>query len=160
MPDPGFHGSQLAFTTPIFVPQPDPLLGPLPITENMFMALEFDIQALNAFLNSGDFEALLGPQPAEYTALSPAQPVPSKRYPLLSDAIRDAWFSNLQEKDLESEAAQTGAPLDLRRKKNNGGQDLPRNIDEAWREKIKSDMVPKPFDIVGPLPSIEFLVSP
>lgn len=133
------------------------------------MSFDFDIQALNAFLTSGDFDVLLGTHSADPIALPPtqplllpAQPLHSKQFPLLSDAIQASWFTNLQEKDLEKEAAETGTALDTqfsRRPESQGEQNEAGNIDEAWRQKIKSNMIPKTFDILEPFPSIEFLVS-
>jgi hypothetical protein len=132
------------------------------------MSFDFDIQALNAFLTSGDFDALLGTHSADPIALPPtqplllpAQPLHSKQFPLLSDSIQASWFTNLREKDLEKEAAETGTALDThfsRRHESQGEQNEAGNIDEAWREKIKSNMIPKTFDILEPFPSIEFLV--
>jgi hypothetical protein len=168
-PDSGFPGHQLAFSTsPTFRHQPDPLLEPFSVTENMPMSFDFDIQALNAFLTSGDFDALLGTHAADPIAppptqplLLPAQPLHSKQFPLLSDAIQASWFTNLQEKDLEKEAVETDTALDMHTSRphdSNAKQNEGGNIDEAWREKIKSNMIPKTFDILGPFPSIEFLV--
>jgi hypothetical protein len=169
VPDSGFPGNQLAFSTsPTFPHQPDPLLDPFAVTENIPMSFGFDIQALNAFLTSGDFDALLGTHAADPIALPPTQPLllperplHSKQFPLLSDAIQASWFTNLQERDLEKEAVETGTALDMyssRQHESHGKQNEAGNIDEAWREKIKSNMIPKTFDILGPFPSIEFLV--
>ena len=167
VPDPGFPGGQLGFSTsPPFHHQPDPLLDPFATTEIIPMSFDFDIQALNAFLTSGDFDALLGTHAADpidaQALLPPAQPPQSRQFPLLSDAIQTSWFTNLQEKDLEKEAVETSSALDTppswRLRVSDGNQHEGGNIDEAWREKIKSYMIPKTFNILGPFPSIEFLV--
>jgi hypothetical protein len=141
-------------------------VSPLP-AEQMPMPFDFDIGALNQFLTSGDFDALMNlPQP---DGLAPPATQSQKPLPRPSDAIKSAWFTNMEEKDLESEAAIlrsvtyntiNGYPnaLTSRSEPDSESNGSKGKIDEAWRQKVNSNLVPQVFNILGPLPSIEFLV--
>jgi hypothetical protein len=134
---------------------------PIPIS------FDFDIGALNQFLTSGDFEALMNLPQTD--GLAPPTNQSQKPLPKPSDAIKQAWFTNMEEKDLEMEAAMlrsmtynttNGDPNATANRQDadsdNGGSK--GTIDEAWRQKVTSNLVPQVFNILGPLPSIEFLV--
>ena len=127
------------------------------------MSFDFDINALNQFLTSGDFDAFM--QPPLITPgsehFAPVRPYPHPKAP---DSIKPAWFTNMDEKDLERESRiQASDPFSsvasaLMESLPSDKELGTRRIDESWREKVSNDMVPQVFNIVGPLPSIEFLV--
>lgn len=155
--------------SPSFLNVQDTVISPLSATEFNTLPFDFDIAALNQFLTSGDFNALMTQtQDISQANDSSATPIP-RQYPRPSDAIRAAWFTNMEEKDLEHEAAmlrqsaysQGNGPLSASAKPQEF-QDSDINgaghIDEAWRQNVNSILVPQVFNL-GPLPSIEFLVS-
>jgi hypothetical protein len=137
-------------------------------SEPIPMPFDFDIGALNQFLTSGDFDALMNlPQP---DGLAPPATQLQRQLPRPSDAIKSAWFTNMEEKDLESEAAMlrsvtyntiNGYPnaLAARSEPDSESNGSKGKIDEAWRQKVNSELVPRVFNVLGPLPSIEFLVQ-
>jgi hypothetical protein len=136
-------------------------------SEPISMPFDFDIGALNQFLTSGDFDALMNlPQP---DGLVPPATQSQRPLPRPSDAIKSAWFTNMEEKDLESEAAMlrsvtyntiNGYPNSYtgRSEPDSESSGSKGKIDEAWRQKVNSELVPRVFNVIGPLPSIEFLV--
>jgi hypothetical protein len=149
-------------TSPPFLNTPGPDLSPLSGSD-FPMIFDFDIDALNQFLTSGDLNALLAQETNLATPISevllPNFPRAS-RFPRPSEAIKPAWFTNMEEKDLENEA-------ELMRTHITYESDTPQcpkldpetgNIDEAWRGNLSTSLVPKVFNITGPLPSSEFLV--
>src|SRR2546423_2145146 len=94
----------------------------------------------------------------------PATPAP-RHYPRPSNDIKAAWFTNMEEKDLENEATMMRSTLykpgnsratDKQEYQNNDNHGS-EHIDEAWRQNVNSSLVPQLMDL-GPLPSIEFLV--
>jgi hypothetical protein len=128
-------------------------------------AFDFDLAALNEFLTSGDLDALTSaPALSTQTETVPTPP-PLTALPRPSDAIKLAWFTNMEEKDLEktsysrlqqadsSTTTSTNATTDMDIENTGAGE-----IDEAWRQKVSTNLIPKVFNVVGPLPSIEFLV--
>jgi len=154
--------------SPSFLNAQDSILSPLSATEFNTLPFDFDIAALNQFLTSGDFDALMS-QTQDLSQANDLTATPTPRqYPRPSDAIKAAWFTNMEEKDLENEAAMlrqspnnqgNGPPSastkarEYQESENNGGG----HIDEAWRQNVNSILVPQIFNL-GPLPSIDFLV--
>jgi hypothetical protein len=143
-----------------FDPRPD--FSPLNSTEFApFANFDFDIAALNQFLTSGDLDAIIN-QPME-TPQSDATAPPSLRrpYPKASDAIKPAWFNNMEERDLENEAAMLRTTYnsdDLIPDQSEKSDHEAEKIDEVWRHNLNVNLVPQVFNIIGPLPSIDFLV--
>ena len=128
------------------------------------MSFVFDINALNQFLSSGDLDTFMQP-PLITPGSEQFPPVRQYAYPKAPDTIKPAWFTNMDEKDLarESEVQRsepfTSAAGAIMESLPSETEMDSGTIDETWREKVSNDMVPQIFNIVGPLPSIEFLVS-
>ena len=157
-------------------PMPFPISTPLgtqpehdvsPLTEFMPMTFDFNINALNQFLASGDLDALIAQTSATPPLESPQQQVSKPHpYPRPSDNIQLVWFTNMEEQDLEKETKMLQSVTYNHSNYDNNGHDGQSeksetetgNIDEAWREKVGSNLVPRIFNIAGPLPSIDFLV--
>jgi len=154
--------------SPSFLEVQDPAITPLSATEFNTLPFDFDITALNQFLTSGDFDALIT-QSHDLPHTNDVSVTPTPRqYPGPSDAIKAAWFTNMEEKDLENEAANLrSSPYhqgngDLhgsarRREYQDSDTNGGGHIDEAWRQNVNSILVPQIFNL-GPLPSIDFLV--
>jgi hypothetical protein len=154
--------------SPSFLDVQDPVISPLSATEFNTLPFDFDLTALNQFLTSGDFDALIQTQPASQPNDVPVPPTP-RPHPGPSDAIKAAWFTNMDEEDLENEAATLrtspfgqGNANPQAAAKGREWQDPSDNtagghIDEAWRQNVNSILVPQVFNL-GPLPSIDFLV--
>lgn len=152
--------------SPSFLNVQDPAITPLSVNEFNTLPFDFDIAALNQFLTSGDFDALISQTQQDLPQASDVSTTPAPRlYPRPSNAIKAAWFTNMEEKDLENEATMMRSTLykqenhratvrpDYPNNDNHGSE----HIDEAWRQKANSSLVPQVMDL-GPLPSIEFLV--
>jgi hypothetical protein len=142
-----------------------------PVAAGVFtpMSFDFNINALNQFLTSGDFDALMNHQQFGHSS-EVSSTLMHLPYPRPSEAIEAAWFTNMEEKDLENETTMLRSVTYY----NNNSNSVPTppfihsekneietgNIDEAWRQKVNTKLVPEVFNIVAPLPSSEFLVSP
>jgi len=127
------------------------------------MSFDFDINALNQFLTSGDLDTFMQP-PLITPGSEQFAPVRPYAYPKAPDLIKPMWFTNMDEKDLARESeiqrmdtfsSAASAMIESLPSEKDVEMDT---IDETWREKVSNDMVPQIFNIVGPLPSIEFLV--
>lgn len=144
-------------------------VGGLSATEFNPITFDFNLAALNQFLTSGDLDAFtttssMSVQP-ESLATSPSA---LNTIPRPSDSIRSAWFTNMEEKDLQERtptsraagAPQPGSPSSTNNEQGNVDADRigAHEIDEAWRQKVSTKLIPSVFNVVGPLPSIEFLV--
>ena len=163
--DPFFNPDLPFPVSPAFLSHPDTSLSPLSAPEIIPMSFDFDLNALNQFLTSGNLDVLMdqidqpftAPPFSENLTSQTSQILRTYSTPRLSDAINAAWFTNMEEQDLETESA-------MLRSLTYGGDMVETldqetgNIDEAWREKVNSNLVPQVFSIAGPLPSIEFLV--
>lgn len=151
--------------SPTFLNVQDTVISPLSVNEFNTLPFDFDIAALNQFLTSGDFDALMTQtQDLPQTNDVPAMPAP-RHYPRPSNAIKAAWFTNMEEKDLENEATMMRSTLykpgnhraNEKQEYQNNDNHGSEHIDEAWRQNVNSSLVPQLMDL-GPLPSIEFLV--
>jgi hypothetical protein len=155
-------GNNLPYqTSPVHLNN-EPDLSPLTGTEfQPFAAFDFDIGALNQFLTSGDLDAIVN-QPIETPQSDMFTPQFQRPYPKASDAIKSAWFTNMEERDLENEAAMLRSVTYNGETSAGDQSDKPgpekEHIDEAWRHNLNVNLVPQVFNIIGPLPSIEFLV--
>ena len=143
-------------------------------SENLPMSFDFDINALNQFLTSGDLDTFMQP-PLITPGSEHFAPVRPYAYPNAPDSIKPAWFTNMDEKDIEKETAMqrvdpfSSAASDMmdtlpsgkevEMSSGAGTSSGGGTIDETWRERVGEIMIPQIFNIVGPLPSIEFLVS-
>jgi hypothetical protein len=134
------------------------------------VGFDVDLAALNQFLTSGDLDAF-----ASATA-APIQPEtlpipPKNTLPIPSDAIRAAWFTNMEEGDLlagepmsrasvvvDSPPASSNTPVRQSGDSNDSDRNPGDEIDKAWRTKVGSKLIPPVFNVVNPLPSIDFLV--
>jgi hypothetical protein len=142
--------------------EPGPDFSPLNATEFVpFANFDFDIAALNQFLTSGDLDAIIN-QPMETPQSDATAPPSSQRvYPKASDSIKPAWFTNMEERDLENEAAMLRTSYnsdDFTPDQSARSDHVAETIDEVWRHNLNVKLVPQIFNIIGPLPSIEFLV--
>jgi len=137
-------------------------------SEILPISFDFDINALNQFLTSGDLDTFMQP-PLITPGSEHFAPVRPYAYPKAPDSIKPAWFTNMDEKDLEKETAlqrvdpfssaasamMESLPSDKDVEMSSGSG----TIDESWRERVTDIVIPQIFNIVGPLPSIEFLAS-
>ena len=140
----------------------EPDLSPLTNVEFTPFALDFDISALNQFLTSGDLNTFVNHH-SETPQSDVFVPQMQRPYPKASDAIKPAWFTNMEERDLENEAAMLRSVTysngdDAMNSGQSGQSDHEIELDEAWRHNLNVNLVPQVFNIIGPLPSIEFLV--
>jgi hypothetical protein len=130
----------------------------------MPFSFDFDISALNQFLTSGDVDALLGndqvtPSPESIPAATTHS---TTSFPHPMEAVKNAWFTNMQERDLAREETvirTAAASTDVSVNDGSDSEGQPGHIDEAWRQKVRTNLVPRIYDMIGPLPSIEFLVD-
>lgn len=150
-------------TSPSFLSEQEPTLSPLSRSDTVPMSFVFDINALNQFLTSGDLDTFMQP-PLITPGSEQFAPVRQYAYPKAPDTIKPAWFTNMDEKDLARESEMqrsepfTSAAGAIMESLPSEMEMDSGTIDETWREKVSNDMVPQIFNIVGPLPSIEFLV--
>lgn len=131
-------------------------------------AFDFNLDALNHFLKSGNVEALMGPT---NVLANPEPHLSQGSLPRPSDAIKSIWFTTMGEMDLATadlvssrQMSQTSYSPNIHGEGadmmdiDNAENDVSNRIDELWRQKVRTKLFPKAFDAVGPLPSIEFLV--
>jgi hypothetical protein len=156
-----FAGNVLPFSDLPRLNTSGPGLTPLSGTD-FPMIFDIDINALNEFLTSGDFNALYlsNQENALATPVSEVLTTFPRSFPQPSEAVKPAWFTNMEEKDLENEAVilRTSYP-ESSQSVQSPKLDETRNIDEAWRGNLSTSLAPKVFN-PGPLPSSEFLVHP
>jgi len=160
-------------TSPSFLSDQGQPLSPSSGPETLPMSFDFDINALNQFLTSGDLDTFMQP-PLIAPGSEHFAPVRPYAYPKAPDSIKPSWFTNMDEKDIEKETAMQrvdpfnsaasammeSLPLEKDVEMSSGsGISGSGTIDETWRERVSDIMIPQIFNIVGPLPSIEFLAS-